>query len=128
MRGRVIVVLVAIKRIEQPVFNQVAAGGAVRAVKRTHVLYGACQARCRFNARGVNRQLDGKQFVRPPAALEDLFATDERALFQSQGHTRAVPAGQVQLFPEFGLQNAVLPVADYRAKNFAGEIFNLSFA
>jgi len=50
-----VMIVVAIKRIEQPLFNQVAASWAVRAVKRTHVFDRARQAWCRFDARGVNR-------------------------------------------------------------------------
>lgn len=96
----VVIIGMVFKRGEEPFFNQVAASRAIRTVKRTHVLDRACQAWCRFDACGIDRQLDGKQLVGPSAALEDFFSTDKRALFQSEGNARAVSACQIQLFPK----------------------------
>src|SRR6185503_18862595 len=70
LRFLVCVVVCIIKRIDEPVFNQIAARRAVRTIKRTHVLDRARQAWSLLDTGSVNREFDGVKFVGPPAAFK----------------------------------------------------------
>ena len=79
-----------------------------------------------FDACGVNRQLDCKQLVSPPAAFKSFFAPYQGAPFEADSNAGAVAACQVKRLPQLRLKYAIFAVADYSAENFACQIFNLS--
>src|SRR5262245_46429201 len=60
---------VVFKRCDEPVFEKVAARWRIRAVERTHVFYGASQARRAVDARGINGKFYRKELVCPPAVF-----------------------------------------------------------
>jgi hypothetical protein len=118
--------MVVFKRVDEPVFNQIAARRAVRAIKRTHVLDGARQTWGLLDARGIDRQFDCKKLVCPSTTFEDFFAPYQRSPLKTDGHARAVATCKIKFLPELRLQYAIFAIADYSAEDFTCKIFNLS--